>query len=144
MPAHELRFNETIAAPVTAVFEFLSIHENFAALFGSRCLRIRAGDDPSEPNGLGSIRRIGPGSLSFDEKIVGFERPTRLAYTIVRGGPLKNHLGTIHLKETGRGTELDYLIRFDGKFPGAAALVQRALGLAWRRSARKAFARIEC
>ncbi|MFT4045512.1 MAG: SRPBCC family protein [Solimonas sp.] len=143
MLQHEIRFHETIRAPLPTVFDFLADHENFATLFGGRCVRIRTGDDPAEPNGLGSIRRIGPGPLSFDERIVTFERPTRLEYTIVRGGPLKNHLGTITLKAAGSDTELDYVIRFDGKFPGAGTLAGRALSLAWRRSAGKAFARIE-
>lgn len=143
MPQQEVHFRERIHAPIASVFEFLSQHPNFASLFGGSCAVVRAGDDPREPNGVGSVRRIGPGPLSFDEQIVAFERPTRLDYTIVRGGPLKNHLGTITLTADGADTALDYVIRFDGKLPGVGALVARALRFGWQRCARQAFARIE-
>lgn len=143
MAQHEVRFHEVIHAPIDEVFDFLSDHQNFAALFGGRSTRIRVGDDPAEPNGLGSVRRIGPGPLSFDEKIVVFERPQRIDYTICRGGPLKNHLGTIHLRSVPHGTELDYVIRFDGRLPGLGTASARALEFGWKRSARKALAALE-
>ncbi|MGH8446772.1 MAG: SRPBCC family protein [Solimonas sp.] len=143
MPQHEVRFHEQVQAPVDQVFEFLSQHRNFAALFGGSCTVVKAGNDAAEPNGVGSVRRIGPGPLSFDEQIVVFERPHRIDYTIVRGGPLKNHLGTIVLKSTGSGTEIDYTIRFDGKLPGVGALAARALAFGWKLGARKALAKLE-
>jgi len=140
MPKHEVRFHEQIEAPIECVFEFLSDHQNFASLFVGHCTRIRVGDDSTELNGVGSIRRIGPGPLSFDEKIVAFDRPSRIDYTIVRGGPLKNHLGSIRLHSADGGTALDYVIRFDGKLPGLGMASALALKAAWKQKARKAMA----
>lgn len=140
MPKHEVRFHEQIEAPIESVFEFLSDHQNFASLFGGHCTRIRVGDDSTELNGVGSTRRIGPGPLSFDEKIVAFERPSRIDYTIVRGGPLKNHLGSIQLRSVDGGTALDYVIHFDGKLPGLGTASALALKAAWKQKARKALA----
>ncbi|NKF22919.1 SRPBCC family protein [Solimonas marina] len=144
MPQHKLHFEERIQAPVETVFDFLAEHQNFAALFGGHCTRIRVGTDPAEANGIGSVRRIGPGPLSFDEEIVAFERPARIDYTIIRGGPLKNHLGSIRLTPTADGgTALDYVIRFDGRLPGLGYASGQALSLAWKRSARKTLATLE-
>lgn len=143
MPKHELHFEETIHAPIDHVFDFLADHQNFAALFGGSCTRLRVGDDPAHANGVGSVRRIGPGLLSFDERIVVFEHPTRIDYTIIRGGPLKNHLGSIQLRSVGNDTALDYVIRFDGKLPGLGTATARALAFGWKRSARKTLAVLE-
>src|SRR3546814_6088125 len=103
MPKHEVRLHEQINAPIERVFDFLSDHHHFVSLFGARCTVVGEGNDTSQPNGVGSVRRVGPGPLSFDEQIVVFERPSRIDYAIVRGGPLKNHLGTIHLSPSGDG-----------------------------------------
>jgi len=147
MSQQELHFQETIHAPIDQVFEFLADHQNFISLFGGSCSVVRVGE--SEPNGLGSVRRIGTGPLSFDEKIVVFERPHRIDYKIVRGSPLKDHLGTVVLKAAagaaghGAHTQLDYTIRFTGKFPLIGPLVGRLLTLGWGRSARKRLAKLE-
>jgi carbon monoxide dehydrogenase subunit G len=141
MSQHELHFQESIRAPLAQVFEFLADHDNFASMFGGSIRVVKAGH--TEPHGVGSVRRIGPGPLSFDEEIVTFERPNRIEYKIVRGGPLKDHLGTILLKPSGEGTELDYTIRFKGKLPGLGTLTEQLLGFAWKRSARKALSKLE-
>jgi uncharacterized protein YndB with AHSA1/START domain len=150
MSQQELHFQETIRAPIDRVFEFLADHQNFASLFGGSCRVVRAGK--SEPNGRGSVRRVGSGLLSFDEQIVTFERPQRIEYKIVRGGPIKDHLGTIVLKEVrevddagarSEQTAIDYTIRFKGKLPLLGPLTARLLQFGWRRSARKSLSKIE-
>ncbi|HEY9544485.1 MAG TPA: SRPBCC family protein [Solimonas sp.] len=143
MPKHEVRLHEQINAPIERVFDFLSDHHHFVSLFGARCTVVGEGNDTSQPNGVGSVRRVGPGPLSFDEQIVVFERPSRIDYAIVRGGPLKNHLGTIHLSPSGDGTEINYTIAFDSKLPGAGPLLVMGLKRIWQREARKAMAAIE-
>lgn len=140
MPQHEVRIQETIAAPPERVFAFLAEHENFARLFGGRCVRVKDGE--GEVNGLGSVRRIGPGPLSFDETIVTYEPSRKLEYAITRGSPLKNHRGTLDLQPVNGGTRLDYVIRFDGKLPLVGAVVAKALATAWRLNAPKQLAQI--
>jgi len=137
---HEIHIDETIDAPIERVFEHLADHHNFTALFGASCERVAEGED--EPNGLGSVRRIGPGPLSFDETIVVFERPTRIHYRITRGSPLRNHRGEIELSARGDQTLLDYRIRFEGKLPLVGGLVKRALERGWSRNGPAALARL--
>lgn len=140
MPQHEVRIHENIDAPVEQVFAFFADHQNFARLFGGGCTRVK--DGAGDVNGLGSVRRIGPGPLSFDETIVAFEPGKRIDYQITRGSPLKNHLGTLKFQSAGRSTRLDYVIRFDGKFPLIGGLVAKALAAAWRKNAPKQLARL--
>lgn len=141
MPKHHVQVQEIVDAPITTVFDYFADHQKFAGLFGGACTRIKDGD--TEPNGLGSVRRILPGPLSFDETIVKFERPRSLHYRITRGGPLSNHLGTLEFSEVGGKTRVDYNIRFDGKLPGIGSLVAFALGKAWAANAPKKLAQIK-
>jgi uncharacterized protein YndB with AHSA1/START domain len=129
---HRMALEVDIQASPEAVFNYFADHEKFAAIFGGSCTRVKDGDD--EPNGLGSVRRIGPGPLSFDETIVVFDRPNAIHYAITRGGPLKNHLGRIHfLKTPGGGTRVDYVITFESKIPLLGGLVAKALKAAFLR-----------
>lgn len=135
MPRYEVRLAATVRAPVAEVFEFFADHERFTTLFGSRGLRIREGE--LEPNGIGSVRRIGSGSGSFDETIVAFEPNRRIDYQVTRGSPIRNHLGQIHFSTDHGATRIDYLIRFDPKIPCTGKLLVLALQLMWRRNAPK-------
>jgi hypothetical protein len=139
---HEVRISEQVRAPLDTVFAFFADHHQFVSLFGARCTIVRTADG-AEPDGVGSIRRIGPGPLSFDEEIVVFERPARIDYMIVRGGPLKHHRGTIRFKAVPDGTEVDYVIRFDSRVPGLGSLFVKGLQRIWAREARKALATLE-
>jgi hypothetical protein len=66
MAQHEVRFSEDFDAPRAAVFEQFANHEKFGAAatgpIGTRLgllRKIRSGDDPAQPDGVGSVRRIG-------------------------------------------------------------------------------------
>ncbi len=139
--AHEVHFQTTVRAARAQVFAFLADHEKFASLFGGSCKRVKDGE--GDVNGLGSVRRIGPGPLAFDETIVTFEPDQRIEYSVTRGGPIKNHLGTVDLKAVGQSTEIDYVIRFDAKIPGTGGLIAALLRTALKANARKALATLE-
>lgn len=125
---HRIATETDFAAAPEVVFNYFSDHQKFARIFGGSCVRVKDGTD--EPNGLGSVRRIGPGPLAFEETIVAFERPHRIDYAITRGGPLKNHLGEIRFLKTAGGTRVDYRIRFESRIPllgyGVAVLLKAA------------------
>lgn len=138
----EVRFQTTVKAPRERVFAFLADHQKFARLFGSTCTRIK--DGQGDVNGLGSVRRLGPGPLSFDETIVTFEPHRRIEYSVTRGSPIKNHLGTVDLSDAaGGGTAIDYVIRFDGKIPGTGAPIAALLRFALKANAGKALSTLE-
>ncbi len=140
MPQHEVRLNLHVKAPVEKVFAFCADHARFASLFGGKAVRIKEGDD--QPNGVGSVRRCGPGLLSFDETIVRFEPRRQIDYTITRGSPLKNHLGQIRFRNSRGGTEIDYVIRFDPKIPLTGWLISALLRFGWNSNAPKLLAKL--
>lgn len=132
---HEIVTQTDFQAAPEVVFDYFADHEKFARLFGGSAKRVKAGSD--EPDGLGSVRRIGAGPLAFEETIVVFERPLRIDYAITRGSPLKNHLGSIRFSPHGGGTRVDYSIRFESKLPLLGHLIAFALKTAYQRGVRK-------
>lgn len=141
MSQQQIRQHVRIRAPIDRVFAFFADHERFITLMGGRCRRIVDGQD--EPNGLGSVRRIGPGPLSFDETIVTFDKNARIEYAITRGGPIRNHRGTIDFRDDRGATVVDYVIRFEPKIPLTGGLIAKGLKLAWQLNAPKALAKLE-
>ena len=137
----EVRFQATVQAPRERVFAFLADHQKFARLFGGTCTRIK--DGQGDINGLGSVRRMGPGPLAFEETIVTFVPNTRIEYTVTRGSPIKNHLGTVDLSDAGSGTAIDYVIRFEPKIPGTGGAIAALLRTALKANANKALATLE-
>lgn len=135
MTQQSIHLQETIDAPIDTVFARFADHEWFAGLFGGRCERIVDGE--GEPNGLGSVRRLGAGPAAFEETIVEFEPNAKIHYRITRGGPLRNHLGELHFTERGDQTHVDYRIRFEGKLPLVGFAVKKALQTAWRLNSAK-------
>lgn len=140
MPKHVIRITETINAPREKVFAYFADHEKFASLLGGKAKRIKEGD--TEPNGLGSVRECGPKAISFDETIVKFDRPKTIHYAISRGGPLKNHKGEIEFKTVGKGTQVNYTIAFDGKFPLIGGLIKFVLEKAWSANGPRKLAKL--
>jgi uncharacterized protein YndB with AHSA1/START domain len=141
MPREEVRLQARVNAPLESVFAFCADHERFVRLLGGRCRRIKEGT--GDPNGVGSVRRIGSGPLAFEETIVTFEPNRRIEYTVTRGSPIKNHLGTVDFREADGATEIDYVIRFDGKLPLIGGLLAIALRHAWARNSPRVLAQLE-
>ncbi len=137
---HLISTETTFAASPTVVFDHFADHEKFAQIFGGSAKRIKQGQD--EPNGLGSVRRILPGPLAFEETIVAFDRPNQIDYAITKGTPLKNHLGQIRFIAIDGGTRVDYQIRFKSKVPLIGYLVAAALKLGYAKGIKKVQAQL--
>lgn len=110
-------------APIERVFEAISDHEGMAAWPGvSKCTLIREG---RPRNGLGAVRRIRAGGFTLEEKVVHFESPRRIDYTITRGLPI-DHLGSVTLEEHNGMVHLRWHVEMTSKVPLLAPAV------AWR------------
>lgn len=133
-----------VNAPVEKVFRFFANHADFTRLFGATsCEVIKKSHDGA--NGLGSVRRIKQGGLSFDEEIVVFEPNQRIEYKIVRYGllPMRQHHGVIQFKSRNGGTQVFYTIRYEGLFPLVGELINRSIANAWRQHAPPLLTRLE-
>ncbi|MEA2346704.1 MAG: hypothetical protein QOG62_491 [Thermoleophilaceae bacterium] len=101
------------AAPVEKVFDYLGEHENLSKVFGIKVERLRSGD--TDRNGVGSVRKLGIGPITFEETVTDYKANELIEYTITKGTPLKDHLGTMRFSSTpSGGSRLHYTIAIEG------------------------------
>lgn len=105
------------------LFAALADHNRLGKVFGVPVRRIR--DGQTEPNGVGSVRKIGPGPLGIEETITALEPNESIDYRITRGGfPIKNHRGHIDFSESaGSGSRVEWTIEFDSALPAAGTIL---------------------
>ncbi len=82
----------------------------------------------NHPNGVGATRLIVMMGYKTIERVVDYEPPGesgRMTYTVLRGFPIKNHLGEMLFREAEAGTdeaggrtEITWTVTFEPKIPG--------------------------
>jgi uncharacterized protein YndB with AHSA1/START domain len=83
--------------------------------------------DPA-PGGVGAIRRLGRPPAFALEEILEYDPPHHLAYTIVRGLPVRGYHADIDLAAAVGGTIIRWAGAFEPKVPGTGALLAAVLG----------------
>ena len=137
MATHTFEIKETFDIPRHKVFALFADHQRFGKLLGAPVKRIKDSDQ-ANPNGLGSVRRIGIGLIGLEETITSFEPDSLIEYTITSFSPIRNHLGRIRFEDTPEGhTRVRYRISFDDIVPFTGKLVSAALEMAIHRGIRK-------
>jgi uncharacterized protein YndB with AHSA1/START domain len=140
MPHYQIVLTQEFRQPVTEVFDCLADHNRLRDVFGVPVARIHDGTD--SPNGVGSIRRIGPWPVGIQETVTAVVPNKRIEYRVSRfGGPIRKHRGSIEFDEIDGGSRVTWRIDFDA-LPGVGALVSRTLeqglGKGLKRYARRA------
>jgi uncharacterized protein YndB with AHSA1/START domain len=78
--------------------------------------------DPA-PGGVGAVRRLGRPPAYALEQILEYDPPHHLAYTIVRGLPVRGYHADVDLvPAAGGGTTIRWTGAFEPKVPGTGAL----------------------
>jgi len=121
---------------VDDVFDFFGDHDKFGTLLPIPVTRIIDSTD-ANPNGVGSVRKIGVGPFGVEETIVTWEQPSQIQYTISKGaGPIKNYLATISFSALGANQcQLNYDIEFDFAIPLVGGLIGKGMKSAFERIA---------
>lgn len=125
MPHYRVVVRQDFNQPVETLFELLSDHQRLRQVLGVPVSRIREG--AQSPNGVGSIRRIGPWPFGLQETVTALRPPERIDYRISRfGGPIRKHRGSLLFEETGQGSRVTWTIEFDA-LPVIGKLVSQVL-----------------
>ncbi len=106
----EIHIEQTIAAPVEKVFDWMTDPANLAAA----PLVFKAGwaKGSSGPS-VGAVRKVAGVGTSFREEITAYDRPHSYSYLIIRSFPPFNHEGgTLTFTATGDGTRIDWLTNY--------------------------------
>jgi uncharacterized protein YndB with AHSA1/START domain len=108
------------AAPPQTVFEVLTDHRGYAECTPLRRVELQREGDPL-PNGVGAIRVLHAVGPPMREEVVTYEPPTRFAYRLLSGAPVRDPVGTITLEPDGDGTRVVYALDTTPKVPLAGA-----------------------
>ncbi|MBC7183155.1 MAG: SRPBCC family protein, partial [Marinobacter sp.] len=112
-------------------------HHRFGKLLGAPVKRIKDSDQ-ADPNGTGSVRKIGIGPVALEETVTSFEPDSLIEYTITSMSPIRNHLGRIRFEDTPEGhTRVNYTITFEDIIPFTGKVVSSALEQGIRRGIKR-------
>lgn len=128
MKIHQIKMYQEFNAPIEKVFEAFGDHVNLGKILGQKMTRIVDSKDPSNINGVGSVRKIHIPVFGFEETIRKSEKPNRIEYQISKGTPLSHHYGTMIFKSLPNNkTALDYTIELGSKLPFMGIILKGAL-----------------
>lgn len=135
MAHHTVEVMHASARPVRELFAELADHEQLSRVFGVPVRRIRDGE--SEPNGVGSVRRMGSWPLRLEETVTAIAPQRSIEYRITRGGgPVRNHRGRLEFASVGTGSRVTWTIDYDS-LPIVGSAVQAMLSRALERGLAK-------
>ena len=138
MTEYQIVLEQTFPAPVERVFSVLADHNQLGKVLGVPVRRIREGHD--SPNGVGSVRRLGPWPIGTQETVTALELNKSIEYTINKfGGPVRKHNGEITFADHGESSSVRWEINFSslpliGDLVGN--LLDKGLGAGLRRLSR--------
>jgi uncharacterized protein YndB with AHSA1/START domain len=128
----EFTLTRTTTAPIETVFDALTNHRGIADYVWAVRRSTLDREGVPAPNGVGAIRRIEVIGPPFVEEIIDYQRPTRYAYKMLSGAPVRDHVGTVELREAGTGTTVSWHLQSTPKLPGAdrllAPVMKRVIG----------------
>ncbi len=78
-------------------------------------------------DGVGAIRHFAVGPGGSREEVLEWEPPSHLAYTIVRGFPVRNYRADVRLDPDGGGTRITWTATFDERYRGSGPVMRLAV-----------------
>ncbi|WP_166268934.1 SRPBCC family protein [Marinobacter caseinilyticus] len=137
MATYIIEIEDTFSIPREKVFALFADHKRFGELLGAPVKRIKDSDQ-ADPNGIGSVRKIGIGPIGLEETVIGFDPDSLIEYTITSLSPLRNHMGRIRFADTADGqTQVRYTITFEDIIPFTGKLIHAALENGIRKGIRR-------
>jgi uncharacterized protein YndB with AHSA1/START domain len=114
----EFTLTRTSTASIETVFDAMTDHRAIAENVSMFRRSTLDREGTPTPNGRGAVRRLIAIGPPFVEEIIEYQRPTRYAYKMLSGAPIRDHIGTIELREAGTGTEVSWHLRSTLKISG--------------------------
>ncbi|HEX6152827.1 MAG TPA: SRPBCC family protein [Solirubrobacterales bacterium] len=110
------KYVRQVAAPPEIVFDVLTDHRRYTEITSLRKAELEREGEPA-PNGLGAIRVLTVAGPPMREEVIAYEPPSRFAYKILSGLPVRDHVGTVELQPADGGTEVVYAVKTTPTLP---------------------------
>jgi uncharacterized protein YndB with AHSA1/START domain len=123
----EFTLTRTTTASIETVFDALTDHRAIADYVWAVRRSTLDREGTPAPNGVGAVRRLEALGPAIVEEIIEYQRPTSYAYKMISGAPVRDHVGTVALREVGTGTEVSWHLRSTPKIPGLDWLLSPVL-----------------
>ena len=123
----EFTLTRTTTAPIEKVFDAITNHRGIADYVWAVRRSTLDREGTPAPNGVGAIRRLEALGPPIVEEIIDYQRPIRYAYKMLSGAPVRDHVGTVELREAGTGTTVSWHLRSTPKIPGLDRLLSPVL-----------------
>ena len=123
----EFTLTRTTTASIETVFDALTDHRAIADYVWAVRRSTLDREGTPVPNGVGAVRRLEALGPAIVEEIIEYQRPTSYAYKMISGAPVRDHVGTVALREVGTGTEVSWHLRSTPKIPGLDWLLSPVL-----------------
>ena len=121
-----IQIKKEFNAPIETVFELLSKHATYNIAFAPiQVVRVKDSTDPERHDGVGSVRRLGLGTIKpLQEEITLLTPNQRIEYKIINNPLVKHHLGIIEFQPVDENkTLVTYTIEFQARAPFVSKLV---------------------
>ena len=123
---NSIQVQKKFNAPVQQVFDLLAKHATYNVAFAPiQVERVVDSADPQRPDGLGSVRRLGLGSVKpLMEQITLMQENQRIEYKIIQNPLIKHHLGIIEFEALNpESTMVTYTIELQARVPFVNKLI---------------------
>ncbi len=123
MGGHRYEIHRTFGVAPDVVWKLVSDHEAYRDWTALTASRLEEEGHPHR-DGVGALRFLGVGRIGSRERVVEFDPPRHLAYTIEGGVPVKGYRADVRLTpRADGGTDLVWAGGFDSAPPGLAPLL---------------------
>ena len=111
------------------VFAVLGTHAGLGVCFAPlQVTRVQDSADTHHPDGVGSVRKMGIGSVTpLYEQVTEYEPNKFIEYVLINNPLIKHHVGRLIFTPVGSGTLLNYTIELEGKIPGSGQVILAGL-----------------
>ncbi|KAA8877414.1 SRPBCC family protein [Nocardia colli] len=114
-----------IAAPRDVVYRLFADRESISPYLPINVKLTKPG--LTEREGVGAQHLLGVGPVGVTEEITKLVPGERMEYKIVKGAPVKRHVGVVTFTDTDNGTLVSYTMESDPSLPVPAKVLEFGL-----------------
>ncbi|WP_067479716.1 SRPBCC family protein [Nocardia amamiensis] len=114
-----------IPAPREVVYRLFADRESISPYLPVQVKLTKPGR--TEREGVGAQHLIGVGAVGVTEEITKLVPGERMEYKVVKGAPVKRHVGIVTFADAENGTLVSYTMESDPKLPVPAKVVELGL-----------------